>query len=86
MVSQFVYDLCHAQHSVTSKLAENEGEAPGVVAKQLFESDALPKSSDESPNGSDTNRAYECGQWGQSRPSELFLKVSSTNLTKKVVN
>ena len=75
MVSDFVYDLCHAQETVTSRLAKDPDDAPGVIADELFGKKELPSSNTTEPQGYNLQRAFECGNWGSSRPSDLFLKV-----------
>ena len=77
MISDFVYDLCHAQETVSTRLATNPTAVPGEVAKQLFESNkSLPKSDTELQPKYDLQRAFDCGKWGNSRPSDLFLRVT----------
>lgn len=75
MFSDFVYDLCHGTETVSSVLANDTSSTPGEVAQRLFSKKELPRSSSEEHGGYDLERAYECGKWGDTRPSELFLKV-----------
>jgi len=76
MISDFVYDLCHEHETVSTRLAANSKEVPGDVAKQLFaKAKSLPKSDTELKAEYDLQRAFDCGKWGTSRPSDLFLKV-----------
>ena len=80
MVSQKVYDLCHGSTTVSSELARDPSLAPGTVVKKLYGEDVgghdehkhfkEPRASAE-----DLQKAYECGKWGSTRPSDLFLKV-----------
>lgn len=81
MISNFVYDLCHAPNTVSSQLAANPEEAPGPIAKELFSKKDLPQSSTQHDGQYDLQRAFECGQWGPSRPSDLFLKVRKEQLS-----
>lgn len=77
MISDFVYDLCHQQETVSSRLAKDPDDAPGVIAKELFgEKQCLPRSDDTDEEQYNLQRAFECGRWGPTRPSDLFLKVS----------
>jgi hypothetical protein len=80
MISDKVYNLCRSAGSVSSELAKNPEEAPWKIAKHLYGStgeDSTGKTL-EIPaeyNPDDLERALECGNWGQTRPSSLFLKV-----------
>jgi hypothetical protein len=81
MVSQKVYDLCQGSVTVSSELAQDPTLSPGKVAKKLYGDDVgghdehkafnLPKATID-----DLERAYLCGKWGSTRPSDLFLRVS----------
>lgn len=75
MVSQFVYDLCHEKETISSRLAKDPDDAPSTIADELYGKRQLPKSDTAEPKGYDLQRAFECGNWGSSRPSDLFLKV-----------
>ena len=75
MISEFIYELCHSTETVSSVLAQNKDCVPGDVAKKLFAKRQLPSSSNEDGQGYNLERAYACGKWGGSRPSDLFLKV-----------
>jgi hypothetical protein len=79
-ISEKVYRLCTSNKSISGELAKDPTQAPGDVSKKLFGSDALDhdevKPFKEPKSGSENlERAYECGKWGNTRPSELFLKV-----------
>lgn len=78
MISDFVYELCHSPDTVTSVVASDTSVAPGEVAKKLFSKRELPRSNGEERKDHNLERAYECGKWGNTRPSDLFLKVSLT--------
>lgn len=80
MVAQKIYDLCHAEQTVSSELAKNPTEAPGEIAKRLYgdEREKVLSSDhfkDYSISDEDLERAFECGKWGPTRPSKLFLQV-----------
>ena len=80
MVDQKVYDLCHAQETVSSELAKNPSEAPGDIAKRLYgnQSEKILHSDhfkDYSIRHEALKRAEDCGKWGGTRPSKLFLQV-----------
>ncbi|KAL1884518.1 hypothetical protein Plec18167_002108 [Paecilomyces lecythidis] len=76
-----VYDLCHSNKNVTSELEEHPTESPGHIAHKLFQHDEAIKEDIAGPikdvgdKDDALERAYECGIWGSSRPSDLFLKI-----------
>jgi hypothetical protein len=81
MIPPKVFELCHRQHTLTAELAKTPSEAPSSVCKRLFgvdtEDDVVEdKAAKTSPDvASDIAQARQCGNWGSSQPSELFLKV-----------
>ena len=80
MVSQKVWDLCHADRTVSSELARDPTLAPSKVIKHLYSGDAGGHDEHEKvrepyATADDLGKAYGCGKWGNTRPSELFLKV-----------
>lgn len=77
MISDFVYNLCHEQETVSSRLVDDPDDAPGLIAKDILGKRRSLPTPDASPTPSyDLDRAFECGKWGgNSRPSDLFLKV-----------
>jgi guanylate kinase len=80
MISQKVYDLCHSENTVSSELAKDPNESPGKIAKKLYgeEREELAHHDhfkDYTISDEDIQKAYECGRWGPTRPSNLFLKV-----------
>ena len=80
MIPQHVYDLCQSQKSVTSELANNPSLTPKEAAKALFgihiEDDVCNKTLElRQPGEKDIEHARQCGNWGESKPSDLFLKV-----------
>lgn len=80
MVSDKVYNLCRSPQSVSAELAKNPKEPPGEIVDRLFGSTqehATTKSQDASAGGgeADLDRVFDCGNWGATKPSELFLKV-----------
>ncbi|KAJ9363959.1 hypothetical protein DTO280E4_2181 [Paecilomyces variotii] len=76
-----VYDLCHSNKNVTSELEDHPDESPGRIAHRLFHHDEAVKEDiagpikDVADKDNALERAYECGIWGPSRPSDLFLKI-----------
>jgi hypothetical protein len=80
MISDKVYELCRNPQSVSSELARNPTEATSKIAKQLYGHLEAPPSAKDfdipaEHTSADLNRAFECGNWGPQKPSELFLKV-----------
>ncbi|CAH0051804.1 unnamed protein product [Clonostachys solani] len=91
MVSQYVYDLCHAGATVSSELAKNPSDTPEKIIERLYGSQKphTPRhpSSSSSDNGDKEDasrdalqRAYECGQWPRDKPSRLFLRAFADSL------
>lgn len=82
MVSWNVYNLCYGDRTVSSELAGDPELAPYKLFKELYESKDADKSpdlaSDEEDAASDElKKAKECGNWGDSEPSTLFLRVGT---------
>ena len=82
MIPPRVYELCRSGKSVSGELARNPSEAPGKASKRLFGVDKEEEIRGEPlkvPHGGaeDLQRTLECGNWGEARPSETFLKVIS---------
>jgi hypothetical protein len=81
MISDKVYKLCHATETVSSEMAKDPTLAPGDVYKKLYgHTDSIKitgKARDykEGISETDLKRAEECGNWGSTQPSELFLQV-----------
>lgn len=80
MLPEHVYDLCRSGRTVTSELARDPTQSPEDVFHNLYPGEKGRKSSErpeKSTTGDDAlQRAYECGRWGPTKPSNLFLKVS----------
>lgn len=81
MLSDTVYELCHDDNTVSSELLKDPSQSGPKVFEHLYhdrKSKAHSRDSKESVD--DTNnelkKVLECGNWGNSEPSELFLKVS----------
>lgn len=83
MISDKVYKLCTSEETVSSLLAKDPTMAPGDAWKQLYgghaaggtESKTTARTHRDTPTDEDLQRALECGNWGSTQPSELFLKV-----------
>ncbi|KAI9735541.1 MAG: hypothetical protein M1834_001556 [Cirrosporium novae-zelandiae] len=79
MLSQKVYDLCQTQTSLSSEYAKSPSEAPEKIIKKLYGDEELhdgEKKFEEQPNDDkELQKAFECGKWGSTRPSDLFLQI-----------
>lgn len=81
MVSQKVFNLCHGPSTVSSELAQDPTLAPGSVVRKLY-GDEHGGHDEHKPfkrpdaTADDLEKAYQCGKWGSTRPSDLFLRVS----------
>lgn len=83
-ISDEVYALCTSSESVSSILAKDPTVKPGDAWKKLYGHDFRKSRKRNSLDGvaksiSDEEilrRTAECGKWGPTQPSELFLRVS----------
>jgi hypothetical protein len=82
MIPPNVYHWCRNGKSVVDQVAANPSEAPSQAAKRLFgvniEQDLTGEHLKDPETGQtkdDLQHAFECGNWGPSRPSDLFLQV-----------
>lgn len=83
MISDKVYKLCTSKESISSLLAADPTLSPGDAWKKLYGGHAAgPKDSKrtsterrDQATPADLQRAFECGNWGPTKPSELFLRV-----------
>jgi hypothetical protein len=84
MLSEKVYKLCTSKESVSALLAQDPTMAPGDAWNELYgihmtgyrdkKATAIAHLENYSPE--DLQRTLECGNWGSTNPSELFLRVS----------
>ena len=77
-----IYELCQSNNSVSSELAQNPSLSPGDVVSKLYGSDdktCKVDHSQQSVSKEDLQRAFECGKWGTTRPSDHFLRVSAVH-------
>lgn len=83
-VSEELFELVTSPESVSSLLAQEPTLSPGRAWKNLYGNyDGKPSSSPSIHQAGETltpedalERAAECGNWGPTQPSELFLRVS----------
>ncbi|KAL2008576.1 hypothetical protein VTN00DRAFT_6770 [Thermoascus crustaceus] len=80
MLAQEVYEICRSDKSVSSELAKDPQQPPRKIIHRLY----LDKKAEDIPSNAvaevgekqnDLRKAYECGNWGPSRPSDLFLRI-----------
>lgn len=81
MIPKAVYDLCRGDLSVSSELARNPASSPHEACKKLFGVDvddqrATKKIDTSSEAADDLEQVFQCGKWGKTRPSDLFLRVT----------
>lgn len=80
MLPERVYQLCHSSKTVSSELARDPNQAPIKVFHNLYSDyhvkEDAPKSEDHGGGHDSLQKALECGNWGPTKPSNLFLKVS----------
>ena len=79
MVSAFVYELCHEQETVSSKVTNDPDDAPGLIAKELFGNKELPKSDASERPSYDLQRAFECGNWGSGSSGPTYCAHRNEN-------
>jgi phosphatidylserine/phosphatidylglycerophosphate/cardiolipin synthase-like enzyme len=80
MVSEHVVKLCQATETVSSVLAKNPTEAPGDIVKRLYAQYKKDTHAhlDERPPALSPNEleiVRQCGRWGTTQPSPLFLQA-----------
>ena len=91
MISEKVYTLCTGTETVSSLLASDPTLSPGDAWNKLYGGHAAGEKEPantarqhrDEHTPEDLKRAYECGKWGPTQPSELFLQVnpSADNIT-----
>jgi hypothetical protein len=80
-ISERLYGLCTAEESVSRLLAEEPGLAPGDAWKRLYGHglkayrNEVSTREHQAPAQTRNERAADCGHWGPTKPSDLFLTV-----------
>lgn len=89
MIPGIVYGLCHSDQTLTSELARNPTQCPLKTFYGLYhgykhnkDESATKPASDEEDS---LQKAYECGHWGDAKPSTLFLQVGIAWLPRHTV-
>lgn len=80
MIPQQVYELCRSDKSISSELAKDPHKSPHKAIHRFYrerkEQTIIAKTVKEVVDAKDDlQRACICGNWGSSRPSNLFLQV-----------
>jgi len=81
-----VIKLCTAPESISSLLARDETLSPGHAAKKLYHPEHVAITEGKPPkeripaSQEELNRAYQCGKWGPTKPSELFMRIFHASL------
>ncbi|KAI9897785.1 hypothetical protein N3K66_007641 [Trichothecium roseum] len=84
MVSDHVLRLCKETETVSSALANDPESSPGEIVKRLYghhqrrsshDRDESRPPSSSSSSARDGELALECGRWGPTTPSPLFLQA-----------
>lgn len=79
-ISNKIYGYCNDPASVTSELAKGAAKDPASLADTLYGGQHIAITERKAPHHrkpatqADLQRARECGKWGVSEPSELFLQ------------
>lgn len=87
MIPPRVYEICRNGISVSSELAKNPTEAPSIICERIFPVNGKAKpatngaghidtKSNSAGEKSELEAASNCGNWGSSKPSQLFLQVN----------
>jgi hypothetical protein len=77
MVPWQVYRLCQSNTTVTSEIARDNTQDPTKLFNKLFESNQFDQNAEDSvyKQKDALQMARECGKWGTSEPSTLFLQI-----------
>ncbi|KAL8243917.1 hypothetical protein R6Q59_010175 [Mikania micrantha] len=91
MAEEAIYELCRSRISVSAQLAKEPGSAPGDICKRLYGHHAhevLENHKSQPSEAIDISKdvAEQCGNWGSTRPSHLFLTIFNDVLKTLEVN
>jgi phosphatidylserine/phosphatidylglycerophosphate/cardiolipin synthase-like enzyme len=77
-----VYAWCTSKDSVSNELAKDPSLSPGQAVEKLYGAgDGISLSEKKAPSDrepatqEDLERAFQCGNFGPTKPSELFLRI-----------
>lgn len=80
-ISDKLYAQCRSQTNISNELLKTPHEEIGDIAKRLYSSHILaehetkPPQTREPATTQDLQRAFQCGRFGDTVPSELFLRA-----------
>jgi hypothetical protein len=80
-ISDELYKLCRSEDSASNAYANKPNEEIGQVAAQVYSShhsadiETKPPQTRVPATQEDLQRAYSCGRFGNTKPSELFLRA-----------
>lgn len=80
-ITDRVDELCHGKQSVSSLLAEDPALPPRDAVHRLYSThpvsvlDSRPPKHRHSATPEELDRAFHCGNFGQTKPSDLFLRI-----------
>lgn len=80
-ISNRVIELCQEKQSVSSLLAADPSLLPKDAAHRLYSThpvsvlDSSPPKHRQIATPEELERAFSCGNFGQTRPSDLFLRI-----------
>ena len=80
-ISDRVFSWCTSRDSISEALSKDPTLAPGKVAEKLYGKEGISVTEKKAPKHresatqEDLERAYQCGKFGPTKPSELFLRI-----------
>jgi hypothetical protein len=86
MIPQRIYEYARSAKSVSSELALQPHETPGEIAHRLYKNAAIEATGHSAKDQAkdeeaDLEKALKCGNWGETKPTALFLKVNTSSQT-----
>jgi phosphatidylserine/phosphatidylglycerophosphate/cardiolipin synthase-like enzyme len=82
-IPQHIYELCASTNSITSEYASDTSVTPGHICNSMFHvhknryqiAQRNPSEKYQTATAEDLELAMQCGKWGPTKPSELFLRI-----------
>jgi len=80
-ITDKIYDFCHREVTIIGQLAIDPLLAPSEAGDREFGSHGLSVIDQKPPKDrvetteEDLKRAFECGKWGNTQPSDQFLRI-----------
>lgn len=89
MIPGNVYGLCHSDKTLTSELARGPTQCPLKTFHKLYHGYKQKGNEKATLSAGDAEdslqKAYECGHWGNVKPSALFLQVGIAQLPRYTI-